>query len=132
MSNVVLLRAVVRPGLPERFFDALAGVRRRLDDDGRVERALRSWVEPILEEEGMYTESLFLDRSGERYEVFWYMEAADFAAVNEAYEASERSLTDLSAWGIGLLFEDAERLFAATEDGGDLDLLVHAWHPDRP
>jgi hypothetical protein len=132
VSDVVLLRAVVRPGLPERVFDALAAVRRRLDPDGPVERALRSWVEPVLDAEGMYTESLFLDRSGERYEVFWYMEAAEFERVNEAYAASEHPLTDGSERALGFLFEDAGRLFDATEDGGDFDLLVHAWHPDRP
>jgi len=132
MSNVVLLRAMVRPGFPERVFDVLVGVRRRLNPDGPVERALRAWVRPILAEEGMYTESVFVDRSGERYEVFRYMEAEEFERVNEAYDASDHPLTGASERAIGVLFEDARRLFAATENGGDADLVVHTWHLDRP
>ena len=139
MVDVVLLRMKVTSGWP-RFVMALF-VRILLLEQfvmrrgGVVGDALRRWLneqfEPVLVEEEMYTESVFLDRrDGELY-LLWYMEAEDTATVYEGFVSSDHSVTDVAGGVAGRLFEDPERILSP-DVSSDYPLLAHAWHPDRP
>lgn len=137
MVDVVLLRLKVTPGWPQRFVELFVRVLRAeqfvMQHGGAVGTAFRRWLnhqlEPILAEEGMHTESVFLDREDGELHLLWYMEAADIARVYEAFEASDHALTDGRAadW----LLERPETVLT-TDVESDYPLLAHAWHPNRP
>jgi hypothetical protein len=136
MVEVVLLRLTVAPGWPRRFMEAFVRVLRAeqfLMRRGVVGAAFRRWLnrrlEPILAAEGMYTESVFLEREDGELRLLWYMEAEEMARVYEAFEESDHALTNgrIVEW----LLERPEKVLA-TDVESDYPLLAHAWGPDRP
>lgn len=137
MVDIVLLRLVVRSGWPQRVMELLIRVfaleQFLMQEGGGIGDAFRSWMnarlEPILADEGMYTESVFLSREHGEICLFWYMEAEDIGAVYEAFEVSNHSLTNgrIAGW----FFDDPEKILT-TEVESDYRLLLHAWNPDRP
>lgn len=139
MVDVVLLRIRVTPGRPQKLAEAF--VRILLAEQfvmrrgGPVGNAFRQWFndqfEPVLAAEGMYTESVFLDRDDGDLYLFWYMEAADMEGVYEGFVESDDPVTDIAGRIGGWLFEEPERVLTPDVES-DYPLLVHAWHPDRP
>ena len=137
MVDVVLLRLTVRPGWPRRIMEVLVQIftleQFIMRKGGILGEAFREWMnaqfEPILADEGMYTESAFLSREGGTLSLYWYMEAENIAAVYEAFEASENPITNGRV--VGWFFENPEKVLT-TDVESDYQLLVHAWHPDRP
>ena len=136
--EVVLLRLTVRQGLQRlvaelfvRVFLLEQAIIRRGGPLGRgLRRLLNEGVESVLREEEMYTESAFLDRSGDRLSVLWYMEAEDVGYVYEAFVDSDHAATKGERF-LRWLFEEPDRILS-TDVEGDYPLLVHAWNPDRP
>lgn len=139
MVEVVLLRLRVSSGLPrlvaELFVRLLRLEQLIMSRGGRIGRwfreALNRSLEPILREEGMYTESLFLARENGELNVLWYMEAADVGHVYEAFEASDHGLTDVAARMGQWLFAEPEKILSSDVDA-DYAVLAHAWNPARP
>lgn len=137
MVDIVLLRLAVRSGWPQRVMELLIRVfaleQFIMREGGGIGDTFRSWMnaqlEPILTDEGMYTESVFLSRENGEICLLWYMEAEDIGGVYEAFEASDHSLTNgrIAAW----FFDDPEKILT-TEVESDYRLLLHAWNPDRP
>lgn len=121
--------------LSEAFVRVLLAEQFVMHHGGATGSALRRWLnrqlEPILTEEGMYTETLFLDREDGDLYVLWYMEAEDVAGVYEEFLASNHPLTDVADRAAGRLFEDAEKVLT-TDVESDCPLLAHAWNPNRP
>jgi hypothetical protein len=130
VTDVVLLRLAVRPGFGERFVDAFAGVSRRIDGT-RIEDLLYYATADVLEDEGLYTESIFVERTDDGYCLAWYMEAEDRDRVVEAYEASDNPVTDLSEWVLGRVLENPGRAFDPDE-WDEVENLVHVASPGRP
>ena len=137
MVDIVLLRLAVRSGWPQRVMELLIRVfaleQFVMQEGGVIGDTFRSWMnaqlEPILADEGMYTESAFLSRKDGEICLFWYMEAEDIGAVYEAFEASDHSLTNGRV--VGWFFDNSEKILT-TEVESDYRLLLHAWNPDRP
>lgn len=137
MVDVVLLRLRVTPGWPRRFMELFVRILRAeqfvMRRGGRLGNAFRQWlnarIEPILDEEGMHTESVFLDREDGDLRLLWYMEAEDMAGVYEAFEESESALAQGGV--VRWLLEEPDEILSADVEG-DYPLLAHAWHPDRP
>ncbi|MDL5360940.1 DUF6176 family protein [Halalkalicoccus sp. NIPERK01] len=136
MVDVVLLRLRVTPGWPRRVMELFVRILRAeqfVMRRGRLGAAFRRWLnaqlEPILDEEGMHTESVFLDQEGGDLQLLWYMEAESMKGVYEAFEESESALTEgrVAEW----LLEAPEKILT-TDVESDYPLLAHAWHPDRP
>ncbi|WP_331235332.1 DUF6176 family protein [Natronorarus salvus] len=136
--EVVLLRLTVRRGLPRlvaelfvRVFLAEQAIMRRGGALGRGLRGLlNESVESVLREEGMYTESAFLDRSGDRLSVLWYMEAEDVGYVYEAFIDSDHAATRGERF-LQWLFEEPDRILS-TDVESEYPLLLHAWNRERP
>ena len=130
--DVVLLRLRVAPGLGELFVRALAGATGRLDDEGRIERAFDDWTEPVLEDEGMLTETVFLERTEGDYYLCWYMEAEDTDEVYEAYFGTSNRVARISEHVVGWILENPRRVLQNPVESSDHELLAHAVSPDRP
>ena len=130
MVEVVLLRLRVSSGLPrlvaELFVRLLRLEQLIMSRGGRIGRwfreALNRSLEPILREEGMYTESLFLAREDGELDVLWYMEAEDVGHVYEAFEASDHGLTDVAARMGQWLFENS--LYTSSSKSTDSRFVI--------
>lgn len=130
--EVVLLRLSVRPGLAERLARGLARVMNLFDDDGRVEGAFEEWSEPVLEDEGMYTETVYLDEGDHGQELLWYMEARSMDRVLEAYFETDNLVARVSEIVLNRLLVEPERMFEDPAERAGAEWLVHAVDPDRP
>jgi len=73
MPEVTLARAPVEPGHEDRLREWYAELQRREDE-----------VVETLDHEGVFTETAFLDTSGETSYLYVYMEADDLEAADEA------------------------------------------------
>lgn len=124
--DVVPLRLAVAPGLGTLFARLFAGVSARLADDGPVERAFESRTEPVLEAEGMYTESLLLQRTDDGYVLWWYMESGGMERVGEAYYESTSAVARVSEYVLGRVLERPERALAHPVEASDFEPLAHA------
>lgn len=128
---VVPLRLAVEPGLGTALARLFAGLMDRLADDGVVKRTFESWTEPILEAEGMYTESLLLERTEAGYDLWWYMESGGMEQVYEAYYDSTSRIARLSERALGRVLERPERVLAHPVEASDFELLTHAVAAER-
>lgn len=137
MVDVVLLRLKVTPGWPQQFMEVfvrlLLAEQFVIQHGGVIGTAFRQWLndqlEPILAEEDMHTESIFLDREDGDLYLLWYMESDNMAQVYEAFDESDHVLTNdrVASW----LLERLEKILT-TDVKSDYRLLAHAWHPNRP
>lgn len=131
LPDVVPLRLAVEPGLGTAVARLFAGIVSRLADDGFVERAFDSWTQPVLEAEGMYTETLLLERTDAGYDLWWYMESAGMEQVGEAYYETDNRVARASEHVLGWVLERPERALAHPGEATDFELLVHAVAADR-
>lgn len=139
MVEIVLLRMRVASGWPRRFVQILVRVllaeqfimRRGGVVGDAFRRLVNERLEPVLAEEAMYTESIFLDRRDGDLSLLWYMEAESMEAAYEGFVSSDHAVTDVAGRVAGWLFEDPERILSPNASS-DYPLLAHAWHPDRP
>lgn len=137
MVDVVLLRLKVTPGWPRRFMEVVVRIllleQFVMQRGGAVGNAFREWLneqlEPVLADEDMHTESVFLDREDGKLYLLWYMEAEDMVHVYEAFDESDHALTNGGV--VGWLLEHPEKILTTNVES-DYLLLAHAWHPNRP
>ena len=114
MSDVVLVAQRIEPGKTERLREWLAEIQ------SRREEAVET-----LENEGVYTETAFIDSRADGDYLLTYMEAADLERAFEAYESSSHDI-DREHQGVleeVLVDEEPERV---VEPG------YHVANPDRP
>lgn len=107
--------------------------RQRVDPD-RVDD-LREWIDEVrtrpdehvetLRNEGVYTETAFLERiDGETY-LTYYMETESLDTAIEAYRDSEFDIDQAHKQVMREVLESAENV-------ADADVLYHQVNPDRP
>ncbi|WP_276259180.1 hypothetical protein [Haloglomus litoreum] len=128
--DVVLVRVGIAPGLGTWLARLLAGAI-GLFRGTAVERRLVAASGEVLDEEAMWTETLFLDRAAEGYGLLWYMEAADMDRVIDAYEASDNPVARWSERVLGWLFEDPSALLDDPRAATEHELLAHVTAPER-
>lgn len=128
--DVVLFRPKIRSGLPET---AMTWFQRSMDwfaDDGWVERAVDGWTEPVIEDEGVYTETAFLERVDGDWHYVNYLECEDRERVWRAFHESDTLLTRVSEWVLRRTLEEPSFLDRLPEP--EFELLVHAVNERRP
>lgn len=103
-------------------------------ESGKVSR-LKEWTEEIrqredeavatLKNEGMHSESAFIESTDDGDFLVYYMEAEDIEQVYSAFEESEHEIDR----------EHAEVMRDVLEDGSsdsEFELLYHMENPERP
>jgi hypothetical protein len=127
--DVVPLVLRVRGGLGSLFARALAGAFERTP--GWLEAKFESSSLDIMEAEGMYTETLLLERGEDGYRLWWYMESGGMEQVQDAYYESDSRIARLSERVLGWVLERPERVLVEPVAATEFDLLAHAVAPDR-
>lgn len=113
MTDVVLIRQAVDPGKVRRLKEWTSELRTRTDETVET-----------LRDEGVYTESAFLERTDDGPFLVTYVEAED---VDRAMTAFAESTHDIDA-------THREVLDDVLEDGetvGEFEPLYHVSNPDR-
>lgn len=128
--DVVLVRVSLRPGVPDRVVRTVVRLIQQLDDIGWAERRVEGWVQPVLEQEAMYTESIFLARTDVATDLLWYMETADFGGAVDAYQDTSNLVARISDVVLSWAFEGSEVL-RQRDPETEFDPLVHAVDPGR-
>ncbi|SFC26148.1 hypothetical protein SAMN05444422_106115 [Halobiforma haloterrestris] len=129
--DVELVRISLKSGLPERLADRFAGITRRVEAGELELGPLETWSAEMLEAEEMYTESIFLERRADGYDLLQYMETEDMDGVYEAYYDTWNPVARLSELVVGRVLEEPDRVLSLPL-GSERELLAHAVAPDRP
>lgn len=128
--DVVMYRPRIRAGLPARLADRLEALLEWFDEDGRVAARFDEWTAPVVEAEGVHTETAFVEWvDGECYYVN-YLECESRERVWEAYHASDSPVARGSEWVLRRTLADTTFLDRVPET--DSELLVHAVSDRRP
>lgn len=129
-ADVVLIRVGIEPGLPTwlarlmaRAMDLLAGT--------RVARKLESSSGEVIEDERMWTETLFLDESDGDCALLWYMEADDMGRVMEVYGTTDNPVARWSEVLLDFLFGEPMAALGDPMDASDHELLAHETNSTR-
>lgn len=129
--DVVMVRLGIRPG-PGSWIARLLARAINLLEGTWVQRKFEDSSADVIEDERMWTETLWLERSGSSYAVRWYMEADEMDYVMEAYEASDNRVARWSNDVLNRVFEEPIEALGDPRDVGDWELLAHATDPERP
>jgi hypothetical protein len=124
VPDVVPLRLTIRPGLGSLFACALAGLIERTP--AWLEAKFEAASLDVLEDEEMYTETLLLERTGDGYDLWWYMEADNMEQVGEAYYETDNRVARVSEHVLGWVLERPEHALAHPTQASDFELLAHA------
>ncbi|WP_458208462.1 DUF6176 family protein [Haladaptatus sp. NG-SE-30] len=114
MVDVVMMKQKIKEGKTQRLKEWMAEIRMR------EEEAIETY-----ENEGMYSESAFIERTDEGDFLVYYMESEDAQRAHEAFENSTHEIDR----------EHKEVMEETLEDGrnvGEYELLYHLTHPNRP
>ncbi|MFC4553020.1 MULTISPECIES: DUF6176 family protein [Halorussus] len=114
MTDVVLTKQKVEPGKEERLREWMAEVRSREDE------ALET-----LAQEGMHTESAFLEHTDDGTYLVYFMEADDMDAVYDAYQNSDHDIDHEHQSVMAETLADFENV-------GDYEPLYHLVNHERP
>lgn len=101
-----------------------------VEDGGRVERTFDGWTEPNVDEEGVHTETVFLDRVDDDCYLVDYLECESRERVREAYRESDDAVALASEWLLRWTLEDGSFVDRVPE--ATAELLVHAVNDGRP
>lgn len=113
MTDVVLTRQRVTEGKTDELREWCAELADREDE-----------VRATLRDEGMYTESAFLERTDDGDYLYYYMEAENLPAALDAFESSDHDVDR----------EHRETMADVVAEDPALDefeLLYHVTNPDR-
>ncbi|MFB6271058.1 MAG: hypothetical protein ABEH83_14025 [Halobacterium sp.] len=126
--DVVLVRLGVHSGVPAAIARGLvAGI--DLLEDTWLHRRLVAASGDVIEDERMWTETLWLERTRGDYAVRWYMEADDLEHVNEAYEESDNRVARWSDAVLSRVFEEPVQALGDPLAASDWTVLAHATDP---
>lgn len=147
VPDVVFVRWRLRPGPATWFMRGFARFANWVDEDSWLERKLTEWSEPVLEEENMWTESVFLERgvqtspaaTNDRPEVrrepgtavLGVMETADMKGVPEGFYRTDNLVARVSEYVLGWIVEDPAQALRYEALQTDFEPLVHAVDPER-
>jgi hypothetical protein len=124
VPDVVPLRLAIRPGLGSLLARVGAGLVDRTPD--WLEAKFEAASHDVMADEGMYTETLLLERTPDGYDLWWYMESGGMAQVYEAYYESSSRIARVSEHVLGWVLERPERVLAHPVEASDFELLAHA------
>ncbi|MFC3959915.1 hypothetical protein [Halovivax cerinus] len=128
--EVALVEARVKPGVASWFVEWLA-TRSHGSSGGWIERSTTGWEEAIIRAEGMYTETIFLDRTADGVRLLQFMEADSFERVFEAYTNTWNPMARGTAFAMKRLLDRPERILERPLPAEN-ELLVHAVGSNRP
>lgn len=129
-ADVVLVRLDVEPGVGTWLARLVAGLVDGLDGT-RVGRRLRASSGEVIEDERMWTETLFLDETDGEYAILWYMEADDMDRVVEVYETTDNRVARWSEVAFEYLLGSPLAALADPMAASDYELLAHEANPVR-
>jgi hypothetical protein len=113
MTDVVLVKQRVEPGKEQRLREWLREVRRR--EDEAVE---------TLRDEGVLTESAFLEHTDRGTFLVYYMEAEDIDHVQQSFEHSDHKIDEEHKAVMREVLVDGRNV-------GEYERLYHLTHPER-
>lgn len=128
--DVVLVRIGIESGLATRVARLVAGAVDLLEGT-RVARKLESSSGEVIEDERMWTETLFLDDADDDYAILWYMEADDMDQVMEVYETTDNRVARWSEVVLDFLFEEPMAALGDPMDASEYELLAHETNAAR-
>lgn len=128
--EVALVEARVKPG-PASWVVEWVATQPRGASGGWIERSTTGWEEAILRAEGMYTETIFLDRTTDGLRLLQYMEADSFERVYEAYANTWNPMARGTAFALKRLLDRPERVLDLPLPA-EHDLLAHFAGSNRP
>ncbi|WP_231185762.1 DUF6176 family protein [Haladaptatus sp. DYF46] len=114
MSDVVLTKRKIKPGKTEQLKEWMAEIRRREDE------AIETY-----ENEGMYSESAFIERTDNGDFLVYYMESEDAHKAYDAYTDSTHEIDRKHKKVMAETLEDERNV-------GEYELLYHLTAPNRP
>lgn len=121
MSDVILVEQALEPGEIERAKSLFEGIGRTGDSEGVV---------AVLQKEGVYTESAFLQRRDDGHYVLYYIEAEDGQRVKDVFDgilADPEGETE----GLTEFIREFEAVTAGDPQLADAELLYHLVNPER-
>jgi hypothetical protein len=113
MTDVVLVKQRVEPGKEQRLREWLREVQRRQDE-----------AEETLRDEGVLTESAFLEHTDRGTFLVSYMEAEDMHRVQESFEQSDHQIDEEHKAVMRDVLVDGRNV-------GEYEQLYHLTHPKR-
>ncbi|WP_247728717.1 hypothetical protein [Halovivax limisalsi] len=128
--EVALVELRVKPGVASWLVEWMAASPHE-SSGGWIERSTTAWEEAILRAEGMYTETIFLDRSADGVRLLQFMEADSFERVYEAYANTWNPMARGTAFALKRLLERPERILERPLPAEN-ELLAHAVGSNRP
>lgn len=114
MTDVVLTRQRVEDGKTEKLRDWCEELANRSDE-----------VRETLRDEGMYTETAFLERTEDGHYLYYYMEAEDVPAALQAFGESDHDVDREHEATMSDVVAESPAL-------DEFEVLYHAVNPDRP
>ncbi|RQH01318.1 hypothetical protein [Natrarchaeobius oligotrophus] len=126
--DVVVFRPRMRSGLPTtviRWFQRLVA----FFEGGRIERAFDEWTEPVVDAEGVHTETAFLEEIDGDWYCVNYLECESRERVWRAYHDSDDAVARVSERALRWSLDDPSFLDRVPETR--FELLVHAVNDRR-
>ena len=131
MVDVALVSVWLNSGIPERLADWFAGLARRFKA-GKLELGpIEKWSTEMIDMENMYTESVFLERRTNGYELPIYMEADEMQQVYDAYYSTWNPVARVSEIVLDWALSDPSPILEYPLET-DFELLAHAVALNRP
>lgn len=127
--DVVPLVLGIRGGVGSLLAHGLAGLFARTP--AWLEAKFEAASLDVMEAEGMYTETLLLERDAGGYRLWWYMESGGMEQVGEAYYESDSLVARASEYVLGWALERPERALVHPVEASEFEPLAHAVDPDR-
>lgn len=147
LPDVVFVRWRLQPGPATWFMRGFARFANWVDEDSWLERTLTEWSEPVLEEENMWTESVFLERGIQTSTVapnegtearrepgvagLGVMETAEMKGVPEGFYRTDNPVARISERVIGWVIEEPAQALHYEALQTDFAPLVHTVADDR-
>ena len=129
--DVALVNVWFDSGVPERLADWFAGLARRFKAGELELGPIETWSTEMIDMENMDTESLFLERSANGYELLIYMEADEMQQVYDAYYDTWNPVARVSEIVLSWALRDPSPILDYPLET-DFELLAHAVAPNRP
>lgn len=129
--DVALVSVWVNSGVPERLANWFAGLAHRFKAGELELGPIETWSTEMIDMENMYTESIFLERSANGYELLIYMEADEMQQVYDAYYDTWNPVARVSEIVLGWTLRDASPILDYPLET-DYILLAHAVASNRP
>lgn len=129
--DVLIYRIQIRAGLPTWLARKFEGVLSWFEGrDNLIERQFERWTVPVIDDEGVHTETAFLQTiDGECYYVN-YLECESRERVLTAYQESDNAVARVSEWILRWSLADPSILDRVPET--PFELLVHGVSGQRP